>query len=85
MLFRNKQCSRIRKLKPVKGGLFDPALVGVGDKWAKISLSAPMPNPAFEKQIQQFLGITNAQLRAVLAGEMTLDEVQGKSEERKEK
>ncbi len=65
-------------LEPVKGGLFDPALVGVGDKWAKISLASPIPNPAFEKQIQQLLGITNAQLRTVLTGELTQDEAQGK-------
>lgn len=65
-------------LESIAGGLFDPSLVST-DRWGKISLPTVMPNPAFEKQIQQLLGITNANMRKVLAGEMTLEEAQGKT------
>lgn len=65
-------------LESVDGGLFDPSLVST-DRWGKIPLPTVIPNPAFEKQIQQLLGITNANMRRVLAGDITLEEAQGKT------
>lgn len=64
-------------LDGVADGLFDPKIVAL-NKWGKITLSHPMPNPAFEKQICQILGITVDDLRAVIAGDKTLDQVQNK-------
>jgi hypothetical protein len=61
-------------LEPVAGGLFDPVLVG-GGRWGQIELQEPVPNPAFEKQIAQLLGIRQADVRRVVAGEAELDEV----------
>lgn len=67
---------------PIKGGLFDEALVGSGDKggrfgrWAKITLTEPMPNPAFEEPIRRILELTENGLRGVLAGR---DELHGKT------
>lgn len=60
-------------LEPDPGGLFDPALVGAG-RWARIRLSEPMPNPAFEKQIALLLGIREKDVEAILVGEKTIEE-----------
>lgn len=61
------------ELKPVEGGLFDEKLVG-GNGWGKISLPHPLPNPAMEKPLRHLLGLTEKQLRAIIAGEMELPE-----------
>jgi DNA-directed RNA polymerase beta subunit len=58
-------------LEPVKGGLFDAALTG-GNKWGFIGLPFKVPNPAAEDVVRRLLGLTEAQYRAVLAGEMEL-------------
>jgi len=63
-------------LEPEPGGLFDVGLVG-SSKWGRITLDEPLPNPAFEKQVAHLLGLTRAKLRAVLAGELDLDEARG--------
>ncbi len=62
-------------LENIEGGLFDPRMVAL-NKWGKISIKHPMPNPAFEKQICQLLGIKMADMRKVISGEMTLTEAQ---------
>lgn len=62
-------------LENVEGGLFDPKLVAL-NKWGKISIKHHMPNPAFEKQICQLLGIKLTDMRKIIAGEMTLEEAQ---------
>lgn len=64
-------------LANLKDGLFDDALVSTG-RWGKITLPTKLPNPAAESQIQLLLGITNSQLRSIIAGEMTLEEAQNK-------
>lgn len=61
-------------LEGIADGLFDSKMVAL-NKWGKIEIAHPMPNPAFEKQICQMLGITAAELRKVMAGEAELDEV----------
>ena len=59
------------ELKPVEGGLFDEKLVG-GNGWGYINLPHQLPNPAMEKTTRQLLGLTEKQLRAIIAGEMEL-------------
>jgi hypothetical protein len=59
-------------LKPIKGGLFSPDLVGDGSRWAAIPLHEPMPSPAFEEPIRRLLGLTESRFRAVLAGREAL-------------
>lgn len=60
-------------LEPVAGGLFDTALVS-GNRYGKITLPEPLPNPAYETQILKLLGITKAEYREILAGKMELPE-----------
>jgi hypothetical protein len=67
----------MRTLEPVKGGLFDPGTVGSG-KYGFVRLPRPVINPAFEDTARQFLGLTKAQLRDVLAGNVDLDAVRKK-------
>lgn len=57
-------------LRPVPGGLFDPRITGGhgADRWSRITLAEPMPNPAFEEPIRRVLGLTEDRFRAVLAG-----------------
>ena len=78
---KNAKSVNIGTLEPEPGGLFDSSIVA-GNRWGKITLPTIMPNPAFEKQIQQLLGITNADMRKVIAGEMTLKEAQSKKTKR---
>ena len=66
-----------KTLEPVPGGLFDPVLVG-GGRWGQISLDDPVPNPLFEKQIAQLLGIRLADVRRIIAGELSVEEAQAK-------
>jgi hypothetical protein len=58
-------------LKPIKGGLFDETLTGGhnGNRWSKVTLHEPMPNPVMEEPIRRTLGLTEKQFRAVLAGQ----------------
>jgi len=62
------------RMKPVPGGLFDEALTGGhgGNRWSKITLHEPMPNPIMEDPIRRVLGLTEKQFRGVLAGQATL-------------
>lgn len=58
------------RLKPIKNGLFDETLTGghMGNRWAKITLHEPMPNPVMEEPIRRTLGLTEKKFRDVLAG-----------------
>jgi DNA-directed RNA polymerase subunit beta len=58
-------------LEPVSGGLFDTALVG-GNKWGKITLPEPIPNPSMEDSLRQLMGLTKKEFREVLAGRAPL-------------
>jgi len=66
-------------MKPIPGGLFDPGLTGShgGNRWAKITLHEPLPNPVFEEPIRRLLNLTQKQFEAVLAGEEKLGEQTG--------
>lgn len=66
-------------LKPIKGGLFDETLTGGhgGNRWAKITLHEPMPNPIMEEPIRRVLGLTEKQFRNILAGREQLKDKTG--------
>ena len=59
--------------KAIKGGLFDESR-SFRNKWAKISLDYPLPNPAFEKPILKLLDLKAKELDSVLAGDMEYGE-----------
>jgi DNA-directed RNA polymerase subunit beta len=61
-------------MKPVAGGLFDPALTGGnnGNRWAAIKLHEPMPNPVMEEPIRRLLNLTQKDFEAVIAGKKDL-------------
>jgi DNA-directed RNA polymerase beta subunit len=65
-------------LTPIKGGLFDETLTGGhnGNRWAKITLHEPMPNPVMEEPIRRLLGLTKEKFEKVIAGS---DQLGGKT------
>jgi DNA-directed RNA polymerase beta subunit len=65
------------RLEPVKGGLFDPTLTGGhgGSRYAKITLTEPMPSPVMAEPIMRVLGLTRQKYRDVLGGK---EELHGK-------
>ena len=67
------------RLKPIAGGLFDETLTGGhgGNRWSKITLHEPMPNPVMEDPIRRVLGLTEKQFRGVLAGREQLGDKTG--------
>lgn len=66
-------------LAPVVGGLFDEKTFGgaSGNRWGKISLDEPMPNPVMEEPIRRLLGLTSAKFRDVLSGKAQLNNQTG--------
>lgn len=61
----------LKDLKPVKGGLFDPAM-SLTNKWGKITLTEPYPNPGFEDAITSLLGIKKSDIYDIMKGEKSL-------------
>lgn len=74
---KNGKMVNTSTLASIEDGLFDQRMVA-GNRWGKVTLDTPMPNPAFEKQICQMLGIKQADMRKIIAGEMTIEEAQKK-------
>jgi DNA-directed RNA polymerase subunit beta len=68
---RSGELVDMNNMEPIKGGLFDQAIVG-SNRWGKISLPFSVPNPAFEDSIRHLLGLTKKELRAIIAGDMEL-------------
>lgn len=66
-------------LRPKAGGLFDEKLTGGhrGNRWAKVTLHEPMPNPVMEEPIRRVLGLTEQKFRDILAGRETLRDKTG--------
>jgi DNA-directed RNA polymerase subunit beta len=60
-------------MEPIEGGLFDSALVG-NNAWGRIPLPFAVPNPAFEHGVRHLLGLTQKELREIMAGRMALPE-----------
>ena len=67
------------RLKPIPGGLFDEKLTGGhgGNRWGKVTLFEPMPNPVMEEPIRRTLGLTEKQFRGILAGRDKLGDETG--------
>jgi hypothetical protein len=61
----------LNTMDPVPGGLFDQAVVG-NNKWGKIALPFKVPNPAFEPAVRHLLGLTEKELRGIMAGQVEL-------------
>ena len=57
-------------LRPLTGGLFDPAATGGhnGNQWSFIKLHEPMPNPVMEEPIRALMGLTTSKFEDVMAG-----------------
>ena len=70
---KNPELIDLNSLEPVAGGLFDNTMTQT-NKWGKISLPFAVPNPAFEAPIRQLLGLTQKQLREIMAGRAELPE-----------
>jgi DNA-directed RNA polymerase subunit beta len=66
-------------LRPKTGGLFDESLTGGhnGNRWAKVTLHEPMPNPVMEEPIRRTLGLTEKKFRDILAGQEKLNDETG--------
>lgn len=70
---QNGEMVNLNTLEPIPGGLFDSGLVG-GNKWGRIALPFRVPNPGFEPAIRALLGLTQKELREIMAGRMELPE-----------
>lgn len=68
---KNGEMLDLNTLQPVKGGLFDPTLVGT-NKWGKITLPFHVPNPAYEDSIRILLGLKKKEMEAIMSGKMEL-------------
>lgn len=68
----NPEIIDLKNLKPVKGGLFDPAN-SLSNKWAKITLDRPYPNPGFEDAIVSLLGIRKSDMYEIIKGDKSLE------------
>jgi DNA-directed RNA polymerase subunit beta len=66
-------------MRPKNGGLFDERLTGGhnGNRWSKVTLHEPMPNPVMEEPIRRVLGLTENKFRDVLAGREQLGDATG--------
>lgn len=62
----------LNSLEPVKGGLFDPAIVG-NNAWGKIALPFRVVNPAFEEAVRELTGMTKQEFRDLLAGKRQIE------------
>ncbi|HEX2473269.1 MAG TPA: hypothetical protein VHK01_00905 [Lacipirellulaceae bacterium] len=62
-----------RDFKPIKGGLFDPAIFGErGERWGAIKLHEPVVNPVMEDPVRRMLGLTRSKFEDVIAGKEQL-------------
>lgn len=79
---QNAETVNWKTMQPVPGGLFDPKLTGGhasstggGNRWSRITLHEPLPNPVMEEPIRKVLGLTEPKFLAILAGK---DEFHGR-------
>ena len=67
-----------RSGEPVAGGLHGLDIHGArGDQWTHIKLDHPIPNPAMEDPVRRLLGLTQKQMREVIAGREPLNGKRG--------
>lgn len=59
-----------QKGRPVTGGLFDPKITGgpTGRTWGRFELSQAIPNPMYERAIQDMLGLDKERFGRIMAG-----------------
>ena len=71
---QNNSTYDAKELRPITGGLFDPAIFGPrGDQWAYYQLPEPILNPLMEKSVANILGWKEQDLQGVLNGEQEID------------
>ena len=70
---KNGELVDLRTLNPVEGGLFDNRMLFT-NKFGKITLPFPVPNPAFEEAIRRILDLKEADFRDIMSGKMELPE-----------
>ena len=58
--------------RPIPGGLFDPKIFGEGDRPAKMTLSSPLPNPAYEEPLRRILQLKQQEYRDLISGDHEL-------------
>ena len=58
-------------MKPVDGGLFSPDKI-ISNKWSKITLDRPYPNPPFENVIASLLYIKKSDIEDIMSGKKEL-------------
>jgi DNA-directed RNA polymerase subunit beta' len=70
---------RGKNLAPIKGGLFDPDVVGgmQGSKWSHINLNTKMPHPIFEDAIIKITGLTRPKFDEIMNETYSEDGVTG--------
>lgn len=69
-----------RKMRPIKGGLFDSAATGsegAGDRFAFIRLPEPMLNPHMESAARVLLGLRKADLDDIISGKVEVKGLRG--------
>ena len=69
----NGEIISLKDLKPVAGGLFDPAM-SLTNKWGKITLAEPIINPPFENQVATLLGVKKQDLYDIIQGKKDLEQ-----------
>lgn len=68
---RSSQTVNLAKnMKPIEGGLFDPAIFGDdGKKFARYEFATAIPHPMMQKPLQKLIGLTEKQFRETISGE----------------
>ena len=70
---KNSDTYSSQNMQPMPGGLFDPNIFGPdGTQWGYIKLDEPLLNPIMEDPIKLILGLTEADLEAVISGNKKL-------------
>lgn len=70
---KNSDTYSANNMAPLPGGLFDPNIFGPnGTQWGYIKLDEPVLNPVMEDPIKLILGLTEADLEAVISGNKKL-------------
>lgn len=68
----NPYIVELSTMKPVQGGLFDPSNT-LTNRWGKITLTEPYPNPGFENAIISLLNISKKDMYDIMTGDKELE------------
>jgi hypothetical protein len=72
----NGEILDMNTLAPKEGGLFSTSLTTT-NKWGKVTLPTPIPNPAFETVIKKLTGLSSKEFDATMAGKQSFDGLTG--------